>query len=209
LSLLLIVNVSLLAGSAAAAEPTGLITEAVHREASCIPAALGPSSNELPESPTPTSAWAAVEGLTPAATVVVIVDARTQSGQFVSADAAQVTIRTAFGQTEITLRDRIKEVRTRTRDGSVGGAILGAVGGAVIGIRLAVHLGYTVRCQPSCGGVGATMVLSAAGLPIAGGVLGYRGLVHTIGLLGKQRSTPGFAVLRGNSGLIGTLGFGC
>jgi hypothetical protein len=179
-SLSVIVCISSLTLSTAAAEPpVGPIAGALHREASRL-AATNATLDETRGEPWTTSDWQSVRGLHPGTTVVVTVDSGVrQSGQFVVADDTQLTIRNVLGRTQTTPRDRIAAVRTRTRYGSVGGAVGGAVVGAAIGLPIAANLAFGVRCQPSCGGVEAGIVLSGVGIPIAGGVLGYHGFAHT------------------------------
>ena len=75
-------------------------------------------------------------------------------------------------------RPQIVEIKGPVAHGSVGGAIGGAAGGFLLGYPLAINLAFNVRCQPSCGGVKAMIALSAVGLPIAGGLLGYHAFSH-------------------------------
>jgi len=59
------------------------------------------------------------------------------------------------------------------RRGSLIGTAIGAGGGFVLGFVSALHLAYK-QCNGSCSDEKALMGLSLVGLPIAGGMLGYR-----------------------------------
>ncbi len=65
------------------------------------------------------------------------------------------------------------------RHGSALGAIIGTGAGFVIGFPLAIGIGMENQCGSSCSDEEALMALTAVGLPIAGGVLGYRAITRT------------------------------
>jgi hypothetical protein len=59
-----------------------------------------------------------------------------------------------------------------TRRGSVVGAVIGASGGLLLGLVSTAHLAFK-QCGGSCKDEKALIALSLAGLPVAGGFLGY------------------------------------
>ena len=69
-------------------------------------------------------------------------------------------------------RNDVAEIETFAIRGSRAGAIGGAAVGALFGGAFALRLAFT-PCQPSCGGVEASMALLAIGIPIAAGFGGY------------------------------------
>jgi len=79
---------------------------------------------------------------------------------------------------EVFMRSEVAEVRGNGRtQGSAYGAVGGAAGGLLLGSLLAVPLAFKA-CGGSCGDEKALMGLLVIGLPIAGGVLGYRAFGH-------------------------------
>jgi hypothetical protein len=65
------------------------------------------------------------------------------------------------------------------RRGSWLGALIGGVAGGVLGFGVALGIGMENQCGSSCADEEALMGLSAVGLPIAGGWLGYHAITRT------------------------------
>jgi hypothetical protein len=65
------------------------------------------------------------------------------------------------------------------RRGSWLGALIGGVGGGVLGVGVALGIGMENQCGSSCADEEALMGLSAVGLPLAGGWLGYHAITRT------------------------------
>jgi len=98
---------------------------------------------------------------------------------FGRADNFQLTVRDPTGREGTITRNEIVEIMAFITHGSVAGAIGGSVLGAWLGGAAALSLLLTVQCQPSCGGVEALAVLSAVGIPIGAGLLGYHAFGHS------------------------------
>jgi hypothetical protein len=71
----------------------------------------------------------------------------------------------------------ISKLATVNRGAAAGGAIGGALGGVFVGFRFAQYLAYS-PCHGSCTKNETLMMLSLAGIPVAGGVLGYLATRH-------------------------------
>src|SRR5260221_12840449 len=98
---------------------------------------------------------------------------RLERRRFGTADESQLTVHDVSGHEEAIARSNVAEIETFAIRGSKAAAVGGAASGALVGGLFALHLAFSVRCQPSCGGVGAMMALSAIGIPIAAGFAGY------------------------------------
>ena len=57
------------------------------------------------------------------------------------------------------------------------GAIIGAAGGFYMGMASAMNLAFK-QCGRSCDDEGVLIALSLVGLPIGGGILGYKAFSH-------------------------------
>ena len=90
-----------------------------------------------------------------------------------TADETQLTVHDTTGHEETIARSNVAEIETFAIRGSKAAAIASAASGALVGGLIASRLAFTVRCQPSCGGVAALMALSAIGIPVAAGIAGY------------------------------------
>jgi hypothetical protein len=110
--------------------------------------------------------------------IVTIKGERSHKGTFDGADEHGMTVR-GFGNMRLIARDDVAEVATFVTRGSAAAAFAGAGLGAWLGLGIAIHMGNEVRCQPSCGGVEAAMVLSAVGIPVAGALAAYHLFGHT------------------------------
>jgi len=169
--------VCLLSFPAAAHEASpGPIAGAIPREAARLVASQDPAASEpdAGQRATPSSDWS---GLFLVATgtklIVTIKGEQPRSWTFKTADATRLIVRDSTGIEEMIARSDVAEIETFAIRGSKVGAIAGAVGGAFIGTLIAEHLAFTVRCQPSCGGVATGFWLSLIGMPVAAGVGGY------------------------------------
>src|SRR5204863_516818 len=86
---------------------------------------------------------------------------------------ASIREQTVTGHALMIARGDVAEIEAFAIHRSVTAAIVAAAGGVVLGGYLAMRLGLSVRCQPSCGGVEAGILLSAIGIPVAAGFGGY------------------------------------
>lgn len=76
-------------------------------------------------------------------------------------------------------RDDVLQVEGPTRArGSVAGAVIGAGGGFLLGSLAFVAQGLRDDCFGGCGASNALAVMALVGLPVAGGILGYRIFSH-------------------------------
>jgi len=162
---------------------SGPIAAAIPLEASRLiasqDAAPSEPDAEQPATLTP-SDWFRVRKLRPGTKMIVTVKGeRPIPWKFRTADASQLTVHDATGHEETIARSDVAEIETLAIRGSKVGAIVGAVGGAFLGTLIAEHLAFTVRCQPSCGGVEALIWLSAIGIPVAAGLGGYYASVES------------------------------
>jgi hypothetical protein len=77
--------------------------------------------------------------------------------------------------TENLMRDEVLQIEGPTRArGSVAGAVLGAGGGFLLGALAFVAQALRDDCAGGCGTSNALAVVALVGLPVAGGILGYR-----------------------------------
>lgn len=124
------------------------------------------------------SDWRRVESLRPGTVISVVPDGRaTVSGQFVSADAATVTLTPAGQAAPQTIRrEEIVEVTGRiSHRGSRLGAVVGAGAGAFVGFLAALNLAFK-DCGGDCSDEKWLVGVSLVGIPVGGGFLGYYGL---------------------------------
>ena len=183
ISITLIVCVVESALPAATGEPfPGPIARAIPREAARLAgrdATVSELGAEQQNNPA-YSDWSRVTWLVPGTKIIVTVKGeQPQRRRFGTADVSQMTVRDPTGREEVIARSDVVEIRVVSTRGSVAGAIGGAALGAALGIYFAMNLAYGVRCQPSCGGVEAMIVLSAVGIPVAAGILGYHKFSHS------------------------------
>jgi hypothetical protein len=122
--------------------------------------------------------WEVLRLLTPGTEVSV--ETAGNSGMrwhFVAASDREVSLRTWSGPTqERFLREDIVRVRVRRTTHRAAHQAFVAAGvtlGLVFGVRSAAHFAYS-PCGGSCTDEATLMVLSLAGLPVAGGVLGWQ-----------------------------------
>jgi hypothetical protein len=163
--------------------PPGPIAGAISREAARLVANQDTAASEADSEQQDTltlSDWSRVRRLAPGTRMIVTVNGeRPIPWKFRTADASQLTVHDATGHEEMIARSDVAEIETLVIRGSKVGAIVGAVGGAFLGTLIAEHLAFTVRCQPSCGGVEALIWLSAIGIPVAAGLGGYYASVES------------------------------
>jgi hypothetical protein len=125
------------------------------------------------------SAWQAVRLLEPGSPIVITTADTVISGAFESVAARTLGVK-RNGAIERVALDDVLVVEKRVRRGSALAAALAAAGGLWLGSALAVGIGFSVRCQPNCGGVEAGMFALAIGTPIAAGYGAWRGTSHII-----------------------------
>jgi len=182
LSVALIVCLMGSALPAAAPDPiNGPITRTIRRHAEQLAADqdVAPFAPNARREDQPPSDWSRIRRLQPGKTLVITVKGeRPRKWTFAGADEDRMTVHDSKGPRTISRTD-VAEIATLVSQGSVGAAIAGAGLGAWLGLDIAVGLGLTVRCQPSCGGVETMMVLSAVGIPIAAAVAGYHMFGHS------------------------------
>ena len=161
--------------AAAHAAPPGPITAAIPLEAARLIAsedAASEADHEQPDTLT-RSGWSRVRRLAPETKMIVTVKGEQPCRwRFGTADESQLTVHDSTGHEETIARSNVAEVETFAIRGSKAAAIAGAASGAFVGGLIALRLAF-VRCQPSCGGVGAMMALSAIGIPVGAGIASY------------------------------------
>jgi hypothetical protein len=125
------------------------------------------------------SDWSRIRKLQPGKKLVVTVKGeQPRKWTFKGADEDRMTVHDS-AHSRVIVRSEVTEIATFTTQGSAGAAIAGAGLGAWLGIGIATGLGLTARCQPSCGGVETTMLLSAVGIPIGAAVAAYHLFGHS------------------------------
>ena len=126
------------------------------------------------------SAWRALWTIDVGTAIIVTTTANTLvTGTLDSLDAAAVSVK-RNGAVERIALDDVLMVEKRVRRGSALTASLAAIGGLYLGSMLAVGIGFSVRCQPGCGGTEALMASAVVGLPIAAGYGGWRASSHMV-----------------------------
>src|SRR5437899_7471 len=176
-ALALTLTVCLLPFPAAAHEASpGPITGAIRREAERLVANQDPAASEpdVGQRATPPSDWSRLFLVaTGTKLIVTIKGEQPRRWTFGTADAFQLSVHDSTGQAVMIARGDVAEIEAFAIHRSVTAAIVAAAGGVVLGGYLAMRLGLSVRCQPSCGGVEAGILLSAIGIPVAAGFGGY------------------------------------
>lgn len=169
--------VGLLPFPAAAHETShGPIAAAIPLEAARLIASQGAASEaESEQRDTLTlSGWSRVRRLAPETRMIVTLKGhQPRRWRFETADDSQLTVQDPTGHEETIARSDVAVIETFAIRGSKAGAIGGAAVGALFGVGFALKLAFTVRCQPSCGGVEAGMALLAIGIPVGAGFGGY------------------------------------
>jgi len=160
-----------------AQEPAGPIGRAVARHAAALAArdaAASPQAVARDTSADSDAHWSHVR-LLPSGTDIIV----TVSGEepyrrtFQAATDSEIAVLDSHKRTQRFARNAVTEVTVLTSHGSVPAAVALAGLGAFVGITIAERLALSVRCQPSCGGVEAAMVLSVVGIPVAAGIAGF------------------------------------
>jgi hypothetical protein len=120
------------------------------------------------------SGWSRVRRLAPKTKMIVTVKGeQPRQWWFGTADDSHLTVHDSTGHEETIARSNVAVIETIAIRGSKAGAIGGAAGGAFFGTLIALGVAFNSRCQPACGGVEATIALSAIGIPVAAGFAGY------------------------------------
>jgi hypothetical protein len=181
LSLMLVVSLVLSAVPVSAEPSLRPVSSALQREATRL--ALDPEvtnfSAEEREQSRPD--WSRVRRLGSGTRLSVTVKGqRSRHLRFVAADEFQLVVREPTGAQQAISRSDVAQIGTFKPRNSATGAVGGAVLGVRAGSRIALNLGFNSRCQPSCGGVEALMLLSAIGIPVAGGLLGYHAFARSV-----------------------------
>lgn len=163
-------------GSPAAAQDEGttrplLTPDVMRRAVSDVPV-------PVPSQLDPRTDWSRVQRL--AASTEIVVSARGVTAgkcRFVSADDATLTVVDLEDVNRATRRiprDDVNEIRRWTgRRGSLAGAAIGAGSGFLLGYVSAINLAYR-DCGGGCVDEGFLIGLSIVGMPIVGGLVGYR-----------------------------------
>ena len=87
-------------------------------------------------------------------------------------------------------RKDVREIAIHRRRGSIAGAVLGAGAGFALGMGASIRLAFK-QCGSSCADEKFLIGLSLIGLPVAGGILGYRaGGIHDVRTIVYRNQQP-------------------
>jgi hypothetical protein len=166
-----------LAGSAAMAQAPDSARPVFTRQA--ITAALSHATTTIAVAQDPRSDWSRLRQLTKNEIVLVAQGLAGRRCRIVAVDDAALTVMDLESQNRTTLRiprTDVSEIRQWTgRRGSLLGAVIGAAGGFALGYVSAVALAQSDKpCGGSCADEKTLIGASLVGMPIAGGLLGYR-----------------------------------
>lgn len=140
-------------------------------DSNTVARAVGGMAAEAARSPQ--GDWARVVALTPGTEVTVSMNRDPAvSGTLVSAGSDGLTLRTAGGDRLFDRAGVVQVTRTHRSRGSKLGAVIGAGAGAFAGVVAALNLGLK-DCGGDCSDEKTMMGVSLAGMPLAGGLLGY------------------------------------
>ena len=162
-------------GTAAMAQAPGSVRSIFTRQA--ITAALSHTTVMIAAPQDPRYDWSRLRQLTQIDIVLFAQGLAGRRCRIVAVDDAALTVVDLESPNRTTLRilrTDVSEIRQWTgRRGSLLGAVIGAAGGLALGYVSAIGLAYK-QCGGSCADEKILIGASLVGMPIAGGLLGYR-----------------------------------
>jgi len=184
LSLTLVASLLLSAGPVSAEQSPRPIARVLEREATRLTLDAEDTALRVDERQQSTPDWPRVKRLPSETKLSVTVKGEpSRRVRFVAADEFQLVVRERTGAQRTILRSDVAEIATFETRNSPSGAVTGALVGVWAGSRIALNLAYNSPCQPSCGGVTTAMLLSAIGIPVAGGLIGYHAFARSVAVV--------------------------